>query len=73
MSQSPANESAVVKNKTTNKNKGSGKRIYLNVPYKEKEGVKKYGGRWDKDERKWYIMDSISELDKHFVMEKWGN
>tara|TARA_B110000971_G_scaffold221834_1_gene270895 strand:- start:1329 stop:2276 length:948 start_codon:yes stop_codon:yes gene_type:complete len=48
-------------------------RIYLNVPYSEKEGVKKYGGRWDKDKKKWYIMKSIGELNKHFVMEKWGN
>jgi len=69
----PKQYTNIKKNKVNNKNKSKGERIYLNVPYSDKEGVKKYGGKWDKDEKKWYIMDSIGELNKHFVMEKWGN
>ena len=30
-------------------------RIYLNCPFGEKDKCKSLGGRWDGDERKWYI------------------
>jgi len=33
----------------------SGERIYLNCPFDEKDACKALGGRWDGDERKWYI------------------
>ena len=33
----------------------SGERIYLNCPYDDKDECKSLGGRWDSDERKWYI------------------
>ena len=58
--------------KTNSKSKSKGERIYLNVPYKEKDTVKKYGGRWDKEKKKWYIMDNIGEINKFFVIDKWG-
>jgi hypothetical protein len=32
-------------------------RIYLNVPFNEKEFVKKLGGLWDPEQKKWYIFD----------------
>jgi hypothetical protein len=35
--------------------KDKGIRIYLNVPYKEKEKAKKLGARWDQGSKKWYI------------------
>tara|TARA_B110000211_G_scaffold204235_1_gene237609 strand:+ start:8292 stop:9032 length:741 start_codon:yes stop_codon:yes gene_type:complete len=61
------------KQKVKNNSKGDkGARIYLNVPYKEKDIVKKHGGKWDSETKKWYIMDSLGELDKYFIMEKWG-
>lgn len=33
----------------------SGERIYLNCPFDEKDQCKSLGGRWDGEERKWYI------------------
>lgn len=36
-------------------------RVYLNVPYAEKELAKKYGAAWDAEKRKWYVRDSIPE------------
>lgn len=30
-------------------------RIYLNIPYKDKDKAKKSGARWDKKEKSWYI------------------
>lgn len=40
----------------------SGK-IFLNVPFDDKEEVKKRGGRWDVDAKKWYIGDGASPAD----------
>lgn len=34
------------------------KRIYLNVPYSEKDQAKLLGARWDTNKRKWYILNS---------------
>ena len=31
------------------------KKIYLNVPYDEKDEAKKMGARWDKSKKRWYI------------------
>jgi len=45
-------------------------KIYLNVPFVEKEEVKKLGGRWDKDARKWYIMEN--NANKHAVLERFS-
>ena len=33
----------------------SEERIYLNCPFDDKEECKELGGRWDGDEKKWYI------------------
>ena len=33
-------------------------KIYLKVPYARKEEVKPLGGKWDKNKKKWYIMDN---------------
>jgi hypothetical protein len=30
-------------------------KVYLNVPYKEKDDAKKLGARWDAGKKKWYI------------------
>lgn len=30
-------------------------RVYLNVPYEEREEVKKFGGRWDQDRQLWHV------------------
>ena len=39
-------------------------KIYLNVPFYEKEFAKKYGARWNPERKRWYVTDSIpSELE----------
>ena len=35
------------------------KRIYLSVPYKQKDEAKKLGARWDPIVKKWYIPSSV--------------
>ena len=34
-------------------------RIYLNCPFDEKDECKSLGGKWDSDEKKWYITDDM--------------
>ena len=33
-------------------------KIYLNVPFEEKDEVKKLGARWDYNMKRWYYTDS---------------
>lgn len=40
----------------------SGK-IYMDVPYRDKEEVKKLGARWDRDAKKWWITKELQELN----------
>jgi len=37
-----------------------GHRIYLNVPYEEKDAAKKLGARWDPEQRKWYVPPTMT-------------
>ena len=39
-------------------------RIYLNAPYAKKDAIKKYGARWDPKKKKWYMMNSLPEINK---------
>lgn len=41
-------------------------RIYLNVPFKEKDEAKRLGAFWDATIRKWYCME-----EKQYLFEKW--
>jgi hypothetical protein len=34
-------------------------RIYLNVPYSEKECAKAFGARWDSDRKSWCVPDGV--------------
>lgn len=36
-------------------------RIYLNCPYSEKDECKSLGGKWDKDQKKWYIPPGLQK------------
>jgi putative DNA primase/helicase len=46
-------------------------RVYLNVPYSEKEQVKSLGAKWDKEHRSWYIPAEL-ELDAaKKIFKKW--
>jgi antirestriction protein ArdC/phage/plasmid primase-like uncharacterized protein len=35
-------------------------RVYLDVPYAEKEAVKKLGAKWDRQEKSWYVPTGIA-------------
>jgi len=45
-------------------------RIYLNVPFKHKDEVKKMDGIWDVANKKWYIWRS--NKDFHYLNDKYG-
>lgn len=48
-------------------------KIYLNVPYSQKEFAKKYGARWNPERKRWYVTDSIpSELEVYAPLFKDG-
>ena len=40
----------------------SEERIYLNCPFDDKEECKEFNGRWDGDEKRWYIPSEIASL-----------
>lgn len=43
-------------------------KIYLSVPFEEKDRAKELGARWDPDEKRWYFTDeSKSELFKEWM------
>jgi putative DNA primase/helicase len=37
----------------------AGERVYLSVPYAERQEAKRVGARWDKDARSWYIPEGM--------------
>jgi ribonuclease HI len=37
-------------------------KIYLDVPFSKKEEIKKMGGRWDMELKKWYIFDNNENI-----------
>lgn len=47
------------------------KKNYLNVSFNDKELAKQNGARWDKDKKKWYYLDNISEENKSFLISKF--
>tara|TARA_Y100000591_G_scaffold329212_1_gene357323 strand:- start:659 stop:1288 length:630 start_codon:yes stop_codon:yes gene_type:complete len=48
------------------------KKIYLKLPYEEKERGKKLGTKWDPKKKKWYIMSNIDETKKETILNLWG-
>lgn len=40
-------------------------KIYLNVPYKDKENAKKHGCKWDPKKKKWYTFKMVPELESY--------
>jgi ribonuclease HI len=40
-------------------------RIYLNVPFEEKDRVKSLGAKWDVEKKKWWIGKMIPELENY--------
>jgi ribonuclease HI len=45
-------------------------KIYLNVPYDEKDEAKKMGAKWDKSKKRWYITPKNNF--KVQIMGRWG-
>jgi ribonuclease HI len=45
-------------------------RIYLSVPFAEKNEAKQLGARWDPKRKKWYI-DSTPSANRTIVLERW--
>ena len=55
--------------------KDKSKRIYLNVPYDEKDEAKKLGARWDPGCEKWYIPSTVRvdvSMNARKMLEIWG-
>jgi len=46
-------------------------RIYLNIPFKEKDKAKELNCKWDSDKKQWYILSSIVNCD--LVVKLYGN
>ncbi len=46
------------------------KKLFLNVPYDEKDEAKKMGARWDKSKKRWYIENK--NRYKLQMMGRWG-
>lgn len=44
------------------------KKVWLNVPYDDKDEAKKLGARWDKDKKKWYTLSNNTNID---AFKKW--
>ena len=41
-------------------------KIYLNVPYREKDEAKYHGAKWDAGAKKWFVFERVPEALKRF-------
>tara|TARA_Y100000741_G_scaffold314415_1_gene259791 strand:+ start:176 stop:808 length:633 start_codon:yes stop_codon:yes gene_type:complete len=48
------------------------KRIYLKLPYDEKDRGKKMGTKWDPKKKKWYIMSNMDKNKMEMILNLWG-
>lgn len=55
------------RDQSESKQESVSKKVYLDVPYDEKNEAKALGAKWDKDEKKWY-----STEENHALISKWG-
>lgn len=46
------------------------RRIYLRVAYEEKEAAKKLGAKWDANRKKWYVLQTNTNMNE--LCEKYG-
>ena len=58
---------AIGVNVTNVENKLQKNKNYISVSYSYKDEVKKLGAKWDKDEKKWYYEDDISDENKQAI------
>ena len=45
--------------------------VFISVPYKEKEHVKKMGGRWNRDVKSWYFTTDLCENKQREILSRW--
>lgn len=48
------------------------KKVYLNLPFDEKNKGKKLGTKWDPKKKKWYIMSDLEINQKEKILNLWG-
>ncbi len=51
-------------------------RVYLNVPYKEKDEAKALGAKWDDVVQKWYVHEALTyhpSADVIKLLDTWGD
>lgn len=48
------------------------RRLYINLPYTDKEKGKKLGTKWDPKKKKWYIMSNLEKNNKEIILNQWG-
>ena len=46
--------------------------VYLNVEFSKKDLIKDYGGKWDKENKLWYITKSVYNKNKTYIDEFIG-
>ena len=56
-------------NKKQSMNQKAQKRVYLNVPYNEKDEAKKLGAKWESAKKRWYILENNKH--KSLMMGRW--
>ena len=39
-------------------------KVYLQVPFIKKEEIKKWGGKWDRNKKKWFVYENNKNMDK---------
>ena len=45
--------------------------VYLKSKYKDKDEIKKLGGRWDRNKKSWYFICKDNDKDKIKLFSKW--
>jgi hypothetical protein len=48
-------------------NKVAKQKIFLNVPYREKDEAKYHGAKWDAGAKKWFVFERVPEALKRFA------
>lgn len=46
--------------------------VYLNVDFSKKNMIKEYGGKWNKQNKLWYISKSVYDKNKKYIDENIG-
>ena len=44
-------------------------KVFLNVPYREKDEAKKMGAKWCQEKKKWYAIENSKEIE--YLLKRW--